>query len=65
MQIGIVFVPLLANVFDLVPLTYTQWLYVAGVSISPIIIVELQKKLNENLFGKTVYEYKEAKNFSR
>ena len=65
MQIGIVFVPLLANVFDLVPLTYTQWLYVAGVSISPIIIVEFQKKLNENLFGKTVYEYKEAKNFSR
>ena len=65
MQIGIVFVPWLANVFDLVPLTYTQWLYVAGVSISPIIIVELQKKLNENLFGKTVYEYKEAKNFSR
>lgn len=65
MQIGIVFVPWLAKVFDLVPLTYTQWLYVAGVSISPIIIVELQKKLNENLFGKTVYEYKEAKNFSR
>ena len=65
MQIGIVFVPWLAKVFDLVPLTLVQWLYVAGVSISPIIIVELQKKLNENLFGKTVYEYKEAKNFSR
>lgn len=65
MQIGIVFVPWLAKVFDLVPLNLVQWLYVAGVSISPIIIVELQKKLNENLFGKTVYEYKEAKNFSR
>lgn len=37
----------------------------ALVSIAPIIIVELQKKLNESLFGKTVYEYKETKNLRK
>ena len=37
-----------------------QWIQVAFVSILPIVIIELQKKLNEILFGKTVYEYKEA-----
>jgi len=37
-----------------------QWLIVIATSISPIIIMELQKKLNEVLFGKTVYEYKNA-----
>lgn len=26
----------------------------------PIVIIELQKKLNEILFGRTVYEYKEV-----
>lgn len=36
-----------------------QWLLVAGVSIAPLIIMELQKKVDEILFGKVVYEYKE------
>ncbi len=61
MQIGIVFIPSLANVFDLVILSKTQWVYVALISIAPIIIVELQKKINEFIFGKTVYKYKEAR----
>lgn len=38
-----------------------QWLIVAGISVTPIIIMELQKKLNELVFGKTVYEYKEVR----
>ena len=46
------------NIFSLSALNTTQWLIVAVTSISPIIIIELQKKLNEVLFGKTVYEYK-------
>src|SRR5699024_10588615 len=29
MQIGIVFIPSIANIFDLVTLTSTQWLYIA------------------------------------
>ena len=62
MQCGIVFVPVAAKIFDLVALTPVQWLYVIGVSLAPIIIVELQKKVNEVLFGKTVYEYKEIRN---
>lgn len=37
-----------------------QWLMVAGVSIAPLVIMELQKKANEVLFGKVVYEYKES-----
>lgn len=55
---GIVFVPVIRNIFSLSPLNTAQWLIVAAISISPIIIIELQKKLNEVLFGKTVYEYK-------
>lgn len=38
-----------------------QWLIVAGISVTPIVIMELQKKLNELVFGKTVYEYKEVR----
>ena len=54
------FVPSIRDIFNLVPLNITQWLFVAGVSIMPIVIIELQKKLNEILFGRTVYEYKEV-----
>lgn len=39
-----------------------QWFYVAGVSLAPLVIMEFQKKVNEILFGKVVYEYKEARN---
>ena len=46
-------VPVFANVFDLVPLTSTQWIYTLVISILPIIIIEAQKKLNEMKFGKT------------
>jgi len=59
MQCGIVFVPAIARIFDLVSLNSIQWLYVVGVSVVPIIVMELQKKLNEIKFGKTVYKYKE------
>lgn len=38
-----------------------QWLIVVGISVTPIVIMELQKKLNELVFGKTVYEYKEVR----
>lgn len=38
-----------------------QWLYVALISIAPIIIIEIQKKLNEIVFGKAVYKYKETR----
>ena len=59
LQIGVVLIPAFANVFSLVPLNAIQWTYVGLISISPIVIIELQKKFNEIKFGKVVYEYKE------
>ena len=35
---------------------------IAVVIIAPIIIMEFQKKLNEIVFGKPVYTYKEIRN---
>jgi len=61
MQAGIVFIPVAREVFSLVSLNGIQWLYVTLISIAPIAIMELQKKLNEVIFGKTVYKYKEIK----
>ncbi len=57
-QIIVVIVPALANIFKLVPLNATQWIYTILISILPIPIMEIQKKFNEIKFGKTVYGYK-------
>ena len=58
LQLGIVFVPTLAEIFKLTQLNTTQWLITIAISIAPIIIVEVQKKFNELKFGKVVYDYK-------
>ena len=58
-QIIVVLVPTFANVFDLVSLNVTQWLIVGIISILPIPIMELQKKINEVKFGKVIYREKE------
>ena len=58
LQLGIVFVPTLSEIFKLTQLNTTQWLITIAISIAPIIIVELQKKFNELKFGKVVYDYK-------
>ena len=57
LQIIVVIVPTFANVFKLVPLNRSQWLYTWIISLSPILIMEIQKKLNEVKFGKKIYEY--------
>lgn len=57
LQIVVVMVPVFANVFGLVPLTGTQWLYTLGISILPLIIMEAQKKLNSVRVGKKVFSY--------
>ncbi len=49
LQVVVVMVPALANVFSLVPLNGTQWLYTLGISILPIIIIEAQKLLDSRL----------------
>lgn len=62
LQVGVVCIPSVAQVFKLVPLNSIQWLYTALISISPIFIIEIQKKFNELKFGKVVYGYKNAEN---
>lgn len=55
LQVVVVLIPAVADLFSLVPLTGTQWLYTFGISILPLVIMELQKKVNELRFGKKVY----------
>ena len=43
-QLIVVIIPQLAEIFKLVPLTQTQWLIVLIISILPVPIVELQKR---------------------
>ncbi|MCI9087422.1 MAG: calcium-translocating P-type ATPase, PMCA-type [Clostridia bacterium] len=58
LQVVVVLIPAVADLFSLVPLTGTQWIYTFGISILPLVIMELQKKVNELRFGKKVYEMK-------
>lgn len=55
LQVVVIAIPVLANIFDVVALNSTQWIYTILISISPLIIMELQKKLNDFKFGKVVY----------
>ncbi len=57
LTIVVVMVPAFAQIFKLVPLNLTQWMYTIGISILPLIIMEAQKRLNEVKFGKRVYSY--------
>lgn len=45
-QTIVVIIPSLANIFKLVPLTQTQWIITLAISLLPIPIMELQKKMN-------------------
>lgn len=56
MQVTVVIVPQIAEIFKLVPLNKLQWLYTIIISFIPLIIMEIQKKLNEIKFGKVVYK---------
>ena len=58
LQVIIVFVPSIANVFKLTQLNYIQWIITIIISIMPVFIVEFQKKFNEIKFGKVIYKYK-------
>lgn len=55
LQVGVIAIPVLANIFDVVALNSTQWVYTILISISPLVIMELQKRLNDFKFGKVVY----------
>ena len=56
MQITVVVVPQIAEVFKLVPLSNTQWMYTIIISVIPLVIMEVQKKFEEVKFGKVIYQ---------
>jgi len=56
LQVIVVVIPSLAYVFNVVPLNGTEWIYTALISISPLFIIELQKKINDIRFGRVVYK---------
>lgn len=58
LQIAVVIIEPIAKIFDVVPLTLTQWLFTLAVSITPIVIMEFKKKLKELRHGKRVYNIK-------
>lgn len=55
-QVSVVLIPALAEIFKLVPLNQMQWMITLGISFLPIPIMELQKKFNETKFGRTIYQ---------
>lgn len=55
LQILVVSFPPLAKIFEVTLLTKTQWMYTILISLTPILIMELKKKIHEVKYGKTVY----------
>ena len=47
LQVIVVVIPSIAEVFKLVPLTQVQWMYTFGISILPLVIMEIQKAFNK------------------
>ena len=56
LQVGVVIIPKIADIFDVVPLNNKQWIYTAIISILPLAIVEIQKKINTIRFERPVYK---------
>ena len=54
-QTIVVIVPTLAEIFKLVPLNQTQWIITIIISVLPIPIMELQKKVNEARLENVIY----------
>ena len=57
-QTIVLFIPSLAEIFQLVQLNKTQWIITLAISILPIPIMELQKKVDEIKIGKVIYQKK-------
>lgn len=58
-QILVIVIPGFSHIFNTVCLTSKQWLIACSISILPIIVIELQKKINELQFGKVIYSKRE------
>ena len=55
LQVGVVIIPKIADIFNIVPLNSKQWLYTAIISALPLLIVEIQKKINTVKIEKPIY----------
>ena len=55
LQVGVVIMPKIAGIFDVVALNSKQWVYTAAISVLPLVIVEMQKKINTIKIGKPIY----------
>ena len=58
-QTIVVILPTLANIFKLVPLTNIQWIITIVISLLPIPIMEIQKRVNKMNLGKIIYVEKQ------
>ena len=54
-QTIVVIIPQLAQIFSLVPLNQTQWIITLAISILPIPIIEMQKKVNKLKSENIIY----------
>lgn len=55
LQVFVTAVPVFSKIFQVTNLNVNQWLIVGIISIMPIILTEIQKKINEISYGKTIY----------
>ena len=53
LQVGVVVIPKIADIFDVVLLNNKQWIYTA---ILPLVIVEIQKNINTIRFERPIYK---------
>lgn len=61
LQTIVVVVPQFAEIFKLTNLTLEQWLYTIGISVTPILLMEIQKVANQWRFGKVVRKESEKR----
>ena len=54
LQTIVVVIPQFADIFKLTNLNAEQWLYTIGISFTPIVLMEIQKLVNQWKFGKIV-----------
>ena len=60
LQTIVVIIPQFATIFKLTSLTSTQWMYTIAISLTPILLMELQKLVNQWKFGKVVHNHKNS-----
>ena len=56
LQTIVVIIPGLADIFELTNLNLTQWIYTIVISLTPILLMEIQKFANQWKFGKVIHK---------